>query len=102
DGILDVLPLAGGDRIIRPRQEGASAVHRADLEATSRLGLDADRAVDGTRRQIREQNDVIAGLEPYLAQAPHLSARWKPRHGIDARGPLDRGGFGLGDTKQCG
>jgi hypothetical protein len=100
DGILDALPLAGGDRIIRPWQEGAAAVHRADLEAASRLALDADGAVDGTRRQVREQDDVIAGLEPYLAHARDLSARWKHRHGIDARSPLDVGGVHLGDARQ--
>ena len=27
DGILNALPLAGGNRVIRPRQEGATAVH---------------------------------------------------------------------------
>ena len=47
---------------------------------------------DGARRQIREQDDVVAALELDLAHPRDLGAGRKDRHRVDARGAFDVGG----------
>ena len=69
------------------------------------LALDADRAGNRARRQVRKQNDMVAGLEPDLADARDLGAGGKDDDRIDARGALDVGGMGArsesGQHEQC-
>ena len=48
----------------------------------------------GARRQIREQDDVVAALELHLAHARDLGAGREHRHRVDARGAFDVGGMG--------
>ena len=93
DGILDALPLGGGDRIVAARHEHAAAVDRADLEPARRLALDADGAGNGPRGKVREHQHVVAGLEPDFADARQLGTGGKDSDRIDLGGGLDVGGL---------
>src|SRR5262245_7649946 len=92
DGIFNAFAFAGGDRAVAARHEHAAAVDRADLELAARLGLDADRARKRPRRQVGEQDGVIAGLERYLAQPRHLGTGRKNHDGGDPRRRRNLGG----------
>ena len=91
DLVLDLAALAFGSLRIRARHEKTARVDRADLELARRIALDANRALNRSRRQILKDERVLALLDLDLGDARHLCARGKHGDGIHARDRLDLG-----------
>ena len=92
DRLLEAPALASRDRLVGARHRHPARVDRADLELGGRLGFDADGGGHGLRRQVGEQQRVLALLDFDLGRAGDLGAGRIERHGIDARGAFDLGG----------